>query len=237
MSPEAISRSILQRIRKQHQAITAQFAERLLKLGNDLRTLPQIVERYFIEKFDAYALEVVPFSRDLQRHDQIHECYPKLLDVYARLIVDRDLAKLRQRWPRSPLQHLQKTLATRLQYRKKYWLAKVSYALLDAAAPQEAPGRKGNRKAKKPVRRNQKSQLIDEALQAIAESRPRTQIEVFQSLDRRGVTRPLAEPFSSARGWVAGFNRDEPVARAWRSKRWTELNLASLPRGPKSPRE
>jgi hypothetical protein len=90
-----------------------------------------------------------------------------------------------------------------------------------------------NRKLKKPVRRNQKSVLIDKALGEVAKSRPRTQEEVFQVLENRRVVLPLAELFVSARGWIAGFKRDEVAARAWLSKRWRELNLPPLPRGPK----
>jgi hypothetical protein len=92
--------------------------------------------------------------------------------------------------------------------------------------------RPGHRKAQKPVRRNQKYMTIDEALQEIAESHPRTQEEVFQALQGR-VGFPPAEPFEAARGWMAGFRLDEALARSWLSKRWKELNLPPLPRGPK----
>jgi hypothetical protein len=95
------------------------------------------------------------------------------------------------------------------------------------AGPRETP------KAKKPVRRNQKYRVIDEVLKKLAESRPRTQEEVFQSLEARHVVVPPAEPFMGARGWMAGFRQDPGSARAWLSKRWAELNLATLPRGPK----
>jgi hypothetical protein len=88
-------------------------------------------------------------------------------------------------------------------------------------------------KAKKPVRRSPKYKAIDEALQQLAESRPRTQEEVFQSLEGRRVGLPLAEPFMAAQGWMAGFRKDPEAARAWLSKRWAELNLTPLPRGPK----
>jgi hypothetical protein len=89
----------------------------------------------------------------------------------------------------------------------------------------------------KPTRRNPSYKQIDAALRGVSESRPRTQEEVFQSLDGRHVPLPPAEPFHSARGWMAGFRRDRSVARAWLSKRWSELNLSPLPRGPKSQRE
>ena len=96
-----------------------------------------------------------------------------------------------------------------------------------AQVPQE------RRKTEKPARRNQKYEVIDKALREIAESRPSTQEEVFQSLDGRHVVTPPAEPFLTARGWMAGFRRDAAAARSWLSKRWTELNLSPLPRGPK----
>ena len=98
----------------------------------------------------------------------------------------------------------------------------------------EAQVPKGGRKTKKPVRRNQKYKVIDQALQEIAESRPSTQEAVFQSLDDRHVVIPPAEPFMAARGWIAGFRRDAAAARAWLSKRWAELDLPPLPRGPKN---
>jgi hypothetical protein len=86
------------------------------------------------------------------------------------------------------------------------------------------------------VRRHPRYTKIDEALQEIAESHPRTQEEVFRALEGRAGF-PPAEPFETARGWIAGFRRDKPAARAWLSKRWAELNLPSLPRGPKNPRK
>ena len=103
----------------------------------------------------------------------------------------------------------------------------------NAATAYEAPEPRGARKAKKPVRRSQKYRVIDKALQEIAESRPRTQEEVFQALEGRSVGFPPAQPFMAARGWMAGFRQHPTAARAWLSKRWAELNLEPLPRGPK----
>ena len=102
---------------------------------------------------------------------------------------------------------------------------------------QKAQGSKESRKTARPVRRNQRYKVIDEALRKIAQSSPRTQEEVFQSLEDRHVVIPPAEPFMTARGWIAGFRRDALGARAWLSKRWGELSLSSLPRGPKNPKE
>jgi len=90
------------------------------------------------------------------------------------------------------------------------------------------------RKIPKLVRRNQRYLAIDRTLHEIAESRPRTQEDVFQSLQDRHVVIPPAEPFLTARGWIPGFRRDQAAARAWLSKRWRELDLPPLPRGPKS---
>lgn len=97
----------------------------------------------------------------------------------------------------------------------------------------EAQGPKGSRKSKNPVRRNQKYKVIDQALQEIPESRPSSQEAVFQTLEARRVVTPPAEPFMAARGWMAGFRLDPSAARSWLSKRWAELNLPPLPRGPK----
>jgi len=97
---------------------------------------------------------------------------------------------------------------------------------------EEARRPKKIRKGKNPVRRSQRYREIDEALQKIAESRPRRQEEVFKALEGR-VVFPPAEPFMAARGWIAGFRRNPAAARAWLSKRWAALNLFSFPRGPK----
>jgi hypothetical protein len=83
----------------------------------------------------------------------------------------------------------------------------------DAQRPQEVS--KANMR---PVRRHPRYTKIDEALQEIAESHPRTQEEVFRALEGRAGF-PPAEPFETARGWIAGFRRDKPAARAWLSKR------------------
>ncbi|MBI1789595.1 MAG: hypothetical protein HYR60_18840 [Acidobacteria bacterium] len=102
---------------------------------------------------------------------------------------------------------------------------------------QEVQGPKEGRKGKKPVRRNQKYKVIDAALEKVSDGHPSTQEEVFQSLDARHVVIPPAEPFITAHGWIAGFRRDEAAARAWLSKRWAELDLTPLPRGPKNPKK
>jgi hypothetical protein len=93
------------------------------------------------------------------------------------------------------------------------------------------------RRAPRVARRSSRYRAIDKALQEIAQSRPRTQEEVFQALDGRHVVIPPAQPFVDARGWIVGFHRDAGAARAWLSKRWAELNLSPLPRGPKNPKK
>jgi hypothetical protein len=85
---------------------------------------------------------------------------------------------------------------------------------------------------RKPVRRNQRYEAIDCELRKIAEARPKGQKEVFDSLDGR-VKIPNAEPFASAGGWLAGFRKNPPAARAWLSKTWSKLNLPPFSRGPK----
>jgi hypothetical protein len=104
------------------------------------------------------------------------------------------------------------------------WLATMLEAAVAAApAPFKTP---------RPPKRSPKYQEIDKVLQNTAESRPKNHEEVFQALDRR--TRvPNAEPFRSARGWYAGFQKDPEAARAWLSKRWGLLNLPRFLRGPK----
>jgi hypothetical protein len=96
---------------------------------------------------------------------------------------------------------------------------------------------KSRRSGKQPTRRHPRYKQIDAALIEISQSRPRTQEEVFQSLDNRRVPVPPAEPFLSGRGWMAGFGRDRAAARAWLSKRWSELNLLPFQKGPKSSRK
>jgi len=110
-----------------------------------------------------------------------------------------------------------------------------SVGLPPTSDDKEADKKKG--RGKEPTRRNPRYKQIDAALKEISESRPRTQEEVFQSLDNRHVPLPPAEPFHSARGWMAGFRRDRSAARSWLSKRWSELNLTPLPKGPKSQRK
>ncbi len=106
--------------------------------------------------------------------------------------------------------------------------------LLQVRARENDAESQGMSSVKEPGRRHQKYKVIDAALQKVAESRPDTQEEVFKSLDARNVAIPLLEPFMAARGWIAGFRRDPPAARAWLSKRWTGLKLPRLPRGPKN---
>jgi hypothetical protein len=108
----------------------------------------------------------------------------------------------------------------------------LNSASTDQSAPQPARGVSPPAQAKKPGRRNQKYKAIDQALQKIAESHPRTQEAVFSALEGR-VGYPPAEPFESARGWMAGFGRDPRAARAWLSKRWGKLDLPAFARGPK----
>ena len=108
--------------------------------------------------------------------------------------------------------------------------------LMSTALAHRGIDKKSKRKGK-PMKQNQRYAAIDQALQKIAASRPRTQEEVFQALEGRRVAVPLAEPFKTDCGWMAGFSRGEATAWAWLSKRWGELDLDSLPRGPKNPKK
>jgi hypothetical protein len=96
----------------------------------------------------------------------------------------------------------------------------------------EEPSTQGRTK-NLPNRGNQIYEQIDRAIRKIADSRPQTQEEVFQSLDDRDVPIPLAKPFLSAHGWIAGFRKNPADARSWLSKRWKKLGLPRFPRGPK----
>jgi hypothetical protein len=154
----------------------------------------------------------------------IPECYKKVA------------ATERRESPEAPKAHWQSVCSARLPADASNGTEAASQKPerpSDVLPVQEAQEPTSRRKAKKPVRRNQKYRVIDKALQEIAESRPRTQEEVFQSLEGRHIVIPPAEPFLAAQGWIAGFRRNPAAARAWLSKRWAESNLESLPRGPK----
>src|ERR1035438_5567027 len=84
----------------------------------------------------------------------------------------------------------------------------------------------------RPGKRSSKYEAIDDALQAIAAAKPKSHREVFEQLDGR-IHPPNAEPFASARGWMAGFKRNPARAAQWLSKRWAALRLPTFPRGPK----
>jgi hypothetical protein len=105
---------------------------------------------------------------------------------------------------------------------------------LTSPAPGErrVAGGSSDKISRRPVRRNPKYESIDSALREIAAIRPKDQKEVFQNLDGRAKV-PNAEPFNSAKGWLAGFKRDEDTARAWLSKAWSRLSLPPFVRGPK----
>ena len=92
--------------------------------------------------------------------------------------------------------------------------------------------RKSASPVRKPVRRSARNERIDSALQKIAEMRPRNHREVFKALEGR-VGPPEAEPFGTARGWLAGFQKNPHGARSWLSKAWARLELPPFRRGPK----
>ena len=91
-----------------------------------------------------------------------------------------------------------------------------------------------NVRNRKPSKLSKRYRKVDDALRKIADSRPSNQKAVFQSLEDRGVKLPPVEPFDAAGGWMAGFRKNEGLARSWLSKRWNWLNLTPLTRGPKS---
>jgi hypothetical protein len=87
--------------------------------------------------------------------------------------------------------------------------------------------------ARRPTRRSLKYHAIDAALKACAEARPCGHEEVFRCLDDRKTRLPNAEPFRSAGGWTAGFQKEPMRASVWLSKRWTLLELPRFTPGPK----
>lgn len=103
----------------------------------------------------------------------------------------------------------------------------------DSGSPEATPASTKKNRLKK---QNPLYKRIDLALRQIAGSGPTSQREVFEALDDRRVPAPDAKPFKPQRGWQAGFKSNPAAARAWLSKRWAELDLAPLPRGPKAPK-
>jgi hypothetical protein len=105
------------------------------------------------------------------------------------------------------------------------------------AERQVEPSRSSEQKVRQqrgqPVRSSPIYTAIYKALRQIAESRPRTQEQVFQALEARHVALPTAKPFAN-HGWLRGFQMDEGRARSWLSKTWAKLKLPALPRGPKN---
>jgi hypothetical protein len=85
------------------------------------------------------------------------------------------------------------------------------------------------------VRRSRRYGAIDSALKQCSEARPRSHEEVFRCMETRSKQLiPNAEPFRSAGGWLAGFQKDPALARVWLSKRWSLLQLPAFMSGPKS---
>jgi hypothetical protein len=87
------------------------------------------------------------------------------------------------------------------------------------------------------LRRSRKYELIDEHLKDAAAACPRDHREVFRILEGRQCPIPEAEPFKTAGGFLAGFEKDPQTARAWLSKQWSHLGLPAFPRGPKFHRD
>jgi len=88
----------------------------------------------------------------------------------------------------------------------------------DAVAKPDAHVPKEFGKPKKRVRRNPKYEVIDKALQEIAESRPSSQEEILQSLDGRRVVTPPAEPFvTAADGCLGSSGTHQPPVRGFQN--------------------
>jgi len=116
--------------------------------------------------------------------------------------------------------------------------------LIRSAGEMMAPGSSDERNGRDDIRRasirrpnrpNPRHIQIDSALRQCADAKPRSHEEVLRSLDNRYKTLiPHAEPFRSAGGWLAGFQKDPARARAWLSQHWTCLGLRAFSPGPKN---
>jgi hypothetical protein len=110
-------------------------------------------------------------------------------------------------------------------------LARLELDVLKAELALPRP-RKTRGPADKPVKRSARYPEIVRTLQEIALSNPKDHREVFRALDGR-VSVPDAQPFLSAKGWVAGFKANPKTARAWLSRAWSRQHLPAFRRGPK----
>jgi hypothetical protein len=111
---------------------------------------------------------------------------------------------------------------------------RTAVAQLDAARRrlEDTHAKQATGQVSRSGKRNSKYEAIDDVLRKVEAAKPKSHWEVFKQLEGR-ISPPYAEPFASARGWIAGFQKDPARARAWLSKRWSALKLPTFPRGPK----
>jgi len=102
--------------------------------------------------------------------------------------------------------------------------------LIEEASP---PQVEAKREGKKPARRNERYEGIDQALRDFAAARPKNHGEVFRLLDDRKVAIPNREPFKTAGGWLKGFQQNPHAASVWLSQAWGRLGLPAFAPGPK----
>ncbi len=74
----------------------------------------------------------------------------------------------------------------------------------------------GKSHGERSVSPNQKYRLIDDALIAIAESAPSSQLEIYQSLDERHVVLPWGGPLKSAGGWMGFVTTKQQLEHGFR---------------------
>jgi hypothetical protein len=111
-------------------------------------------------------------------------------------------------------------------------LAKENYYQDRASDSEALPKLNRAPKATNSPKRSSKYLAIDKLLQEIAKASPRSHKEVCRSLGDRKAPFPDAEPFRTARDWVAGFKNNPVRATQWLSKRWALLGLPPFRRGP-----
>ena len=190
--------------------------------------------------------EMLSKQRLDEHHDRImtsvrHACNMLRDEIERDIAAAGDLPK--PAWP-DPFRYVQLESAILDIVNSKLKVLRSRGAIMAAqkqpiSAPVEQVGSKEVARKKadpQKSRRNPIDEKIDRLLRDISKAFPGSQHEVFAELDVRRVPLCSAEPFRSADGWVAGFARNETLARAWLSKQWGRLGLTELKRGPKGPR-
>lgn len=167
------------------------------------------------EIWDSLVLIGLPRSSEVPSLEALLE---KRIKAYRPNLTREELDRLKQRlWEKIRLNELRQATSDADDARTRLELSQTKF--------QETLAKR--------AKRNSRYEDIDGMLRQIASAQPKDHKEVFTTLDERSIRIPNADPFRSARGWVAGFKKNRPLAQAWLSKRWSDLNLPQFPRGPK----